>query len=473
MVFLWLGFATIAIMAGAAIPVLSTPYVLATLAAALIILVFLERSGDPMIPFLLLVATIQAGLLLQLPLGDGPVQSFAPFIGAWVIASLVMNGLPSRAKRQPRSRDAHWLRFALWVLAAIVVVTGLAQVWRINAQILNLTEILTLVQLGLLVAITTLLLTDAKKVLWVCYAAVASAVVVGSLGLASRFGVVSLSTSQTTFEGVERVSGFAGDPNKFAYLLLVPLAFALNMVFVSRSRRAKMLLWLATLLISGGIVSTYSAGALVGLAAVVTVTAFLQWRVSMARGLIAVGVIAVMAVTVALTVPSDYTEVVWEKYSRMSESSFGDVGTGRGAAWQAAVLTIADNPVWGSGLSTRATQTAIAANYHEELLSERAAHNTFLAIGTGTGVAGLAAFFVACVAALKVLWAAFSRAVANRRSDVILATSCILTALTVTLIQGLQLDLQMEKFPWLLLGAALAVGYWESPEDESLVQNET
>lgn len=463
----WPAFGLVAIIAGAAISVLSTPYVFATIAVTLVMLVFMRRSGDPMIPFLLLVATVQAGQLLQLPLGDGPIQSLAPFFGAWVVVSLIIKGISPRAERQPASTDAKWLRAALWALATIVVVTGLAQVWRVNAQTFDLTEIFTLVQLGFLVAITALLLSDARRVLWVCYVAVASGAVVGMLGLASRFGILSLSISETTFEGVERVSGFAGDPNKFAYMLLVALAFALNLVLASPSRKAKIPLWVAMILIGGGIVSTYSAGALVGLAAVVVAATVLQWRVSVTRGLIAVGAVAVIAVTIALTVPPDYTDVVWEKYSRVSESSFGDIGTGRGAAWQAAVSTIAENPVWGSGLSTRATQTAIAANYHEELVSQRAAHNTYLAIGTGAGVAGLLAFLIACGAALKVLWSAFSKAVAHQRTDVILATSCLLTGLAVTLIQGVQLDLQMEKFPWLLLGAALAVGCWRLPEKES------
>jgi O-antigen ligase len=337
----------------------------------------------------------------------------------------------------------------------------------VSALQLNLTEISTLVQLAFLVVITYLLLTDVNRFLWVCYVAVAAATVVGLVGLLSSFGLVSLSISEKTFEGYSRVTGFAGDPNKFAYLLLVPLGFAFNLVFGAKSRRNKVILWVAAAIIGGAIVSTYSAGAILGVGAVILTSVLLQWRVSAARGISALLLICVVVLVVAIAVPQDYVQVVKDKYTGISQGSLSSVGTGRGAAWEAAIRAIAANPILGSGMSTRAEQTDIAAHYQGEYTTEKAAHNTYLAIGVSTGIFGLVAFLVACVAAFKLLWSKFIRALSAGGGKTAVAASCLLTGLVVTLVQGLQLDLQLEKFPWLLLAAALASASWGYAKHES------
>jgi O-antigen ligase len=181
--------------------------------------------------------------------------------------------------------------------------------------------------------------------------------------------------------------------------------------------------------------------------------------------LAALGLVVAMVVVVAVVVPPDYADVVLDKYSTLSEGSIESAGTGRGLAWEAAVKAIADNPFWGSGLSTRAEQAAIAPYYEGGYVTAWAAHNSYLAIGVSTGILGLAAFIVAFLAALKLLWSKFSRALASGGSQTVMAASCLLTGLVVTLVQALQLDLQMEKYPWLLLGAALAAAHWRTTDD--------
>jgi O-antigen ligase len=210
----------------------------------------------------------------------------------------------------------------------------------------------------------------------------------------------------------------------------------------------------------------------VRLAAVALVSIVLQTRVSLKRGLVAVALLVILTVVVAATLPEGYTQAVTSKYSNLTSTPIANVATNRGAAWEAGLRAIEDNPLMGSGLSTATVQRAIASHYVQATITNKAAHNMYIAMGVGTGVPGLIAFLALVAIGLSGLWSTHLKAVKAGRKEVQLAAACLLTAIVVTLTQGLQLDLQMEKYLWLLLGAALAVRYWPvGPLEPSLAES--
>ncbi len=442
-------------------------YVVVFTAAVVVIALYFWRSADPFVPFLALVAAIQGGVLLTLQVEGSPVQTIMPLLGGWVLLALLVSGRRAGRGFAVREGSGSVMPLSALALLTIVAVTACLQYLRPSGTILDRTGVLTLVQLGMLVAISAYLLRDPRKLIVAGYVMVGSGVAGSLLALANRFQLVTLGTESMT-NGYERISGAIDDPNKLAYQLLIPLAFAINMALASKTTRARIVFWAACALLGAGIVSTYSAGALVGLAAVAMTAVVLQTRASLRRGLAALGLIVILTVVVAATLPPGYVQAVTEKYSSIPTAPVAQIGTNRGAAWQAGIRAVVRNPFLGSGLSSATVQKAIAQDYIESTVSRKAAHNMYIAMAVGAGVLGLLAFLALLGSSLSQLWSVFSKAVQTDRRDVQVAAGCLITALVVTLTQGLQLDLQMEKYLWLLIGAALAVRYWSvEPEQES------
>jgi O-antigen ligase len=323
-----------------------------------------------------------------------------------------------------------------------------------------LTEILTIVQLGVLVALAGYLLSNPRRVVLVAYVTIASGVLVALVALAEQAGLVSLGTEITYGDGYTRVSGLLEDPNYFSFQLLIALSFAVHVASAARSTLARVLTWLAFGIIVAGIVSSYSAGALVGMAVLVGTALVLQFKVSTKRAGAIFLVMAAVAVAVALTAPAQYGEAVKEKFGSLAGSSFEELGTKRGAAWEAGAREFLHNPVLGTGFSSQNEEAAIAEFYTLYSTGRKAAHNMYIAVAVTTGLFGLAAFLVAFASALWLVWSTHSKAVQARDPQAELAAACVFTALAVIAIQGLQLDIQFVKYTWLMLGAALGIQRW-------------
>ena len=422
-----------------------------------------------MIPFLLLVAAMQGGLLLQLPLGDAPITTLMPLLGGWALVAALISRQPKKLRR-PSIRAGALLGPSLVALAAVVALTALAQVWRPGGRTFSLTEVLTLVQLGVLVVLTAYLLHTPRRVIWVAYVTVAAGVAVSLLAFADQAGLVTVGGEKVYAEGYTRVSGLLDDPNFFSFQLLLAVGFCVHLALAAKTISGRVMFWAAFIAIFVGIVSTYSAGALVGLGAVLGATLLLLLRVSGKRALLAFAAIAAVTVVVAVTAPPDYGEAIADKFKQTTSGSFEQLGTKRGAAWEAAAREVGSNPVIGVGLASESLQRAIGEHYTLTIEPKKAAHNMYLSIAVGTGMFGLIIVLVILGSCLSVLWTAYSKAAREGLSETTLATACLFTALVVVTTQGLQLDLQLEKFTWLLIGASLAVRYWsvESPNPSDL-----
>lgn len=455
----WLAVAVLAVVGGVAASWAPTTYVLAFVALMLVVALFLWRSQSPMVPFLLLAAAIPGGVLLQLSLGDAPIATLMPVFGGWALAAALLAREPNHLLLPASDHGKHLPR-SLVAFAMVVALTAIAQNWRPAGHLPDISAVLTLVQLGILVCLAAYVLSSPQRVMWVAYVTIAAGTAVAAVALANQAGLLTIGTEMAYREGYTRVSGLEVDPNFFSFQLLVALAFAIHVGLATKRILGRVLVWSAFGVIFAGIVSSYSAGALVGVAAVLGVTVLLQLRVSGKRALTVLVLIAVVTTVVAATAPAEYTDAVKAKYSGIADSSFEQLGTSRGAAWEAALRGIASNPAVGAGLSTSTLQAAIADHYTLYRTEKRAAHNMYLGIAVGTGVFGLACFLVVLGSCLSVLWCTHGKATGGRQSETALATACLFTALVAAAAQGLQLDLQFGKYLWLLIGASLAVRHW-------------
>jgi len=165
-------------------------------------------------------------------------------------------------------------------------------------------------------------------------------------------------------------------------------------------------------------------------------------------------------VVVGAMTPPEYGEAVREKFSGLTGSSFEQLGTKRGAAWEAGAEEFLHNPFLGTGFSSTNEEIAIAEYYDLYTTDRKAAHNMYIAMAVTTGVFGLAAFLVILGSCFSVVWTSHSRAARAGDAEATLAAACVLTALVVIATQGLQLDTQLLKYTWLIIGACLGVRRW-------------
>ena len=455
-----MGAGALAIVGGAAAARVPTFYVVAFLSLVVVAIAWIWQSGEAIVPFLLLVAAMQGGGLLELNLGNAPINTLMPLLGGWAVLAVLF----SRQGRLTATRVSgagRLLSSSLIVLGVIIVITAGAQVWRSDGRTLSVTEMLTLVQLGVLVALTAYLLSDPRRVLWVGYVTMAVGGALSVVALLTQAGVAT-SLFQVVYSGSEaRSSGLVGDPNYFSFQLLLSLAFAANLSLAAKTNRGRIVAWPVFVVIVAAIVTTYSAGALVGLGAVLGGTVLLQLKVSAKRALAAFGLIVAATLAVALFAPAGYGSAVFTKYEKgVTSGSFEEFGTGRGAAWEAALREVESNPVLGVGLGGDRVVYAVAEYYTYSLVDRKAAHNMYLSVAVGAGIFGLAAFLVILAACFGVLWGTHSRAARGQPSEIGLAAACLFTALLVVVTQGLTLSLEYEKFVWLIVGACLAIRYW-------------
>ncbi|OFV81656.1 MAG: hypothetical protein A2W26_13685 [Acidobacteria bacterium RBG_16_64_8] len=456
---LWSVAVILAVAGGGLAGRLPMAYVGGIFVVALVVAAFFWRSGDPMIPFLLLVAAIQGGVLLRLPLGDAPVTTLMPLLGGWTLAAALVWREPTSLSRQVDGRGRLLAR-SLIALAIVVALTAIAQNWRPDGRLLQVSGTLTLLQLGVLVGLAAYLLSSPRKTMMLVHVTIACSVIVALVAVVDQTGLITLGTELTNSREYTRVSGLVGDPNFFSFQLLVALAFVVHVALAAKSTLGRILTWLGFGVIVAGIISSYSAGALVGVAVIMGTAIVLQYKVSARRALAAFVVIAAATTAVAVAAPSEYKEAVVEKYSTITNTPFEQLGTKRGAAWEAGMREVAANPVLGVGLSTENQTVAIADYYALDGTDRRAAHNMYIGMAVGTGVLGLAAFLVVLASSFAVLWAGHSNARRAGDSGGALASACIFTGLVVVATQGMQLDLQLEKYLWVLVGASLAVGKW-------------
>jgi putative inorganic carbon (hco3(-)) transporter len=258
-----------------------------------------------------------------------------------------------------------------------------------------------------------------------------------------------------------RLGGPLGSENRYAQILAVLLPLALVRAFREPSRRLRLLAAGGSLLITGGILLTFSRGAAVGLAAtLVLIVLFREIRVRHLALLL-----AVLTAVVLFVVP-DYVvrlgSLEGATASPLSAESSDDVDSailGRQTENRAAWQTFLDHPLVGVGPGvyfreySREYANRLGLRY---LGSERRAHSLYLELAADTGMIGLGAFLGMVGATMIYLYRSARLWRPHDPQRAMLASSFFF-ALVAYLTTAAFLHLSYQRYFWVMLGLANAV----------------
>ena len=262
-----------------------------------------------------------------------------------------------------------------------------------------------------------------------------------------------------------RLSGPIGEQNRFAQIMavLIPLAAGLAIAAPARQR---WLYWTATVLIFGGVLLTFSRGALVALVLVIPFAllfGFLRLRQLVVAAIGGALLITVMPFMISMPYLTEKMASIGEVVLLSTGLAPGGLRNADGAArgritsMQAAGLLFLDNPLLGAGPGMA------PLHYQEYALlvggkvraSTRRAHNLYLELAAETGVIGLLAFLGMLWTVLQGVDGARRRAQYSDRELWGLVCGLELGVL-ILLATSVFLHASYVRYFWLLLALAVA-----------------
>jgi putative inorganic carbon (hco3(-)) transporter len=269
-----------------------------------------------------------------------------------------------------------------------------------------------------------------------------------------------------------RLGGPLGSENRYAQILAVLLPLALIRVFREASRRLRLAAVGSSLLITGGLLLTFSRGAAVGVAA--TLLLMMLLRELRIRDFVAL--LAVITAVVAFVVP-DYVirltslqdvGAISSDPTQVSDSAILGRTTENLAAWH----TFLDHPLTGVGPAvyfreySREYANRLGLRY---LQSERRGHSLYLELAADTGIIGLAGF-LAMVGATLIYLHRGARYWRDRDPQRAMLASSLFFGLFAYLATAAFLHLSYQRYFWVLLalGNAVVWSLQREAEDEHL-----
>jgi len=270
----------------------------------------------------------------------------------------------------------------------------------------------------------------------------------------------TIRTGVTTLTGdvlQPRMAGSIGETNRFAQTMLMLVPLGIFRMVAERSTALRVSAGVMTLLITLGVILSFSRGAAVGLA--VLVIALLAMRMIRARYVLVV----VIALALILAAFPQYTNRLTSLAGVGGLESTGSSAVdnsllSRITETAAAALVMVDHPVIGVGPAMFPTYYEAYANTVGILVrndAEREAHNLYLGVGAELGVPGLIVFLLVGLSTVRMLLKA-RRASIIRRPDLERLTTPFLLALLTYYVTGMFLHLSFGRFYWLMLAVATA-----------------
>jgi len=256
-----------------------------------------------------------------------------------------------------------------------------------------------------------------------------------------------------------RLGGPLGSENRYAQILVAVLPLALIRTFRERTRRLRLTAAGASLLITGGLLLTFSRGAAVAVAVTLAFMALL--RELPLRHLLVT--LAIVTGVVVLVVPDYVTRLrSLEGVTAISSSdsaSRPDASiVGRRTENLAAWNTFLDHPIVGVGPGvyfkeySRKYANRLGLRY---LQSERRGHSLYLEMAADTGLVGLGAFLAMVGTSLVLLYQS-ARRWRTRNPERAIVASSVFFALFAYLACGIFLHLSYQRYFWALLALASA-----------------
>jgi hypothetical protein len=256
-----------------------------------------------------------------------------------------------------------------------------------------------------------------------------------------------------------RLGGPLGSENRYAQILAAVLPIALILTFRERKRRLRLAAAGCSLLITGGLLLSFSRGAAVAVAVTLAFMALL--RELPLRHLLVT--LVVLTGVIALVVPDYVTRLrSLEGVTAISSSDSAQrpdaAIVGRRTENLAAWHTFLDHPIVGVGPGvyfkeySRQYANRLGLRY---LQSERRGHSLYLELAADTGLIGLTAF-LAMVATPMVLLYRSARRWRKGDPQRAMVASSFLFALFAYLACGVFLHLSYQRYFWALLALASA-----------------
>ena len=277
-------------------------------------------------------------------------------------------------------------------------------------------------------------------------------------GLAQSTSLIRTGVTTLTGDVLQpRIAGTIGETNRFAQTMLMLVPLGIFRAISERSTLLRVTAGILTLLITLGVVLSFSRGAAVGLAALVLALLVLR----MIRPQYVVAMVLVFAMIL----------VAFPQYTNRITSLAGVVGIdtvgtsavdnsllSRATETLSAALVMVDHPVIGVGPGMFPAYYEAYANTVGILVRndiERQAHNLYLGFGAELGVPGLIVFLLIAYSVVRMLLAA-RRASIVKRPDLERLTTPFLLALMTYYVTGMFLHLSFARFYWLMLAVATA-----------------
>jgi putative inorganic carbon (hco3(-)) transporter len=270
---------------------------------------------------------------------------------------------------------------------------------------------------------------------------------------------------------VPRLAGPLGDPNYYAQILLPVVAIALLAAWRERRRILRVAGGAAAALACVAITFTYSRGAALGLAAIVTGLAVLRYLRPPHLVAVALALALIVAVNPGYRDRVGTLAALGGLTATAGETVEADESSrSRTTEMAAAGLAFLDHPLLGVGpggfpfayqdyaplVGIEVRETTDSGAQKGEA-AKRESHNIVVGLAADTGLLGLGTFSAVVLLTLRDLRRARRRWLGVRADFVNLADSLSL-ALVAYLVSGLFLTLAFERYFWLLLALAGAAG---------------
>jgi putative inorganic carbon (HCO3(-)) transporter len=264
-----------------------------------------------------------------------------------------------------------------------------------------------------------------------------------------------------------RLAGPVGEQNRYAQILIVLVPLGFFRILGERRPSLRATAAVLTLLITAGLLLTFSRGAFVALVGLTVLAAAMRYvrirdiAIALVVGVAAMGVIAPSFIT-----RIDSLVGVAEFFGDTTPDPDGAI-LGRLTSNLAALNAFTDHPIVGVGPGQYSR--ALSNQYANELdlrhfTGTRRAHNLYLETAADLGVIGLSAFLGIAAATLLGLWRVRRRWLGKRPLLADLATSMWFSVIAY-LATAVFLHLSYERYLWVLLALAAAT-VWTLGQDD-------
>jgi O-antigen ligase len=249
-------------------------------------------------------------------------------------------------------------------------------------------------------------------------------------------------------EVVDRYGATRGDPNFWAVQLNITFPFVIGLFILHRKLWIRSALFLFSGILLLSLFTTYSISGLLGASLVLLLSLIYSANFKKKYKIAGVIITFIIAFSIFYFLPAVY------KYRVTLKLSGGeDVTSGRFDTWIGGINMIISNPLFGVGPGNSMWELprymGIGAQF-------KATHNAYLAIGGETGIIGLIIFLGIILTVIKGLHQSIRLAkMASDMKGLVLGRA-IYISLIVFLFQAMALDLQADKYLYILLGMAMA-----------------